>query len=149
MFSHLHDEAAENKPRPTIKYEDIGGLLANLNFGTVKKKPKVQRTAPVGPSIAEPRSPTYREISEFVPGQAIRSKEFFYSQWHGRPFHIIIQDSPEMFAVHNYYASEHFTFSDLERLYKPTPNALIIIHDHDVHSYCSPLSKCKEIPWKP
>jgi hypothetical protein len=147
-FGERQPESNEPTGAAKLKYEDIESALANLNFSSLKPKGVHNRSAPVVPSITPVRTPTYREIEEFIPGQAIRSKEFYFSQWIGRPFHVIVDESPDTFAVHNYYASAHFTFQELEILYKASPNALIIIHDHDIHSYCTPLSKCKEIPWK-
>lgn len=90
---------------------------------------------------------------EWKPGHITQEKAHFFTQWRGRQFHHILEadkENPQIFAVYSFYLQrEDQSFEDLLAIHRPSPNAIVVIHDHTIHSYCTPWSQCQELPWIP
>ena len=123
---------AENK-NEILSREELQSKLLSLGFGHLKLPGKKQSDAMAGIKY------------EWKPGHVVRQKAFFFTQWIGRRFHEILQQQPEIFAVHSYYLREGESFETLCAIHKSSPNAIIVLHDHPITSYCTPTSVCKEL----
>lgn len=88
------------------------------------------------------------EKNVWKPGLVVRDKAFYFTHWNGREFHEIKEQQPDIFAVVNYYLQhDGQAFAELEAVHHASPNAIIVIHDHTIHHFCTPWSACKELPW--
>jgi len=109
--------------------------LLNLGFGHLKMPRAKQQSN----ALKGTEKYTWRE------GLIVRQKAHFFTQWIGRQFHEILKEQPGIFAVHSYYLQDGDTFETLLAMHKPSPNAIVVVHDHTIHSYCTPWSKCREL----
>jgi|KBSMisStandDraft_5_1062788.scaffolds.fasta_scaffold03491_15 hypothetical protein len=119
------------------------GPLSKVSKGVLPKK-TAYRKSPVSEL-----EPTEDEILAYKPGIVIRTKQSFFTQWQGRPWHVILEDQPSAISFYSYYTHPHCDFKALQSIVRPSPNAVTVIHDHSIREYCSPLSKCREIPYVP
>ena len=129
------DFSPRENPKPkevaSMTYEEAQQSLLTLGFKGIKREKAQIKTK-----------------YDWQPGHVIRTKCFFSTQYHGMPFKDIQAQPERFFAVHSYYTRPGEDFETLLAIYKPSPNTLIILHDHPISEYCTPWSPCKQVEWK-
>lgn len=126
------------KETSIISYEEAQKGLLRLGFNSTRSARSARK-----------QTDAFKGKYEFKEGHVVRELAFYHCQYHGRSFHSIQQEPERFFAVHVYYTRLGEVFEDLEKIHKPTPNALLIIHDHPINRHCIPISRCKELIWIP